>query len=171
MIFVGDDIAHATHLLWAVKASFLDYVAAQPDHEMTSPEGCLLGVPAYSFNVMAQNEAKETRSEGRDSFCGTVRFEAHDGALEVNISNPSIEYRNDSDATLLIDSPGTANSRIAIARLSERELSTVDGVPAIIWKAVVLTLEGADFFGGFYNPRTRLSPVAVLQNICLEPSI
>lgn len=169
MGFVDDDLRGATGMLWSVKGSFLDYVAAQPDRDMTQPQATFLGRPAYYFTVAPPNGRSDAPEAGSVCFRGCARFKAHDGALEATVSNPSISA-GEGEASLFIDAPGTATGRMELARLSEKETGTVDGVPATIWNSVVLTMEGTDLFGGYYNPRTRLAPLAVLQDDRPKPA-
>lgn len=169
MVFVDDDLRGATGMLWSVKGSFLDYVAAQPDGDMTQPQATFLGRPAFYFAVAPRNGRSDEPGPGSVCFSGCARFKAHDGALAATVSNPSISV-GEGGASLFIDAPGTATGRMALARLSETATGTVDGVPATIWNSVVLTMEGTDLFGGYYNPRTRLAPLAVLQDDQLKPA-
>lgn len=145
-------------MLWSIKDSFLEYVASQPDGEVTQAPEKFLGNPAFYFSALSRSGGIEAGF----SFSGRALFKAHGGALDVTISNPSISLLDDK-ASLLIDDDRSETGQLELARLSAAEAGTVNGKAATIWASVILTLDGTDVFGGFYNPRTRLAPIAVIH--------
>jgi len=140
-----------TSLRWAVKESFVRYVATSGGR-MSCGNGAQWVEGEFDF------AADEASSHGESrAFLGDVLFVAHGSLLRVALGLPRIEIVGETAAVSALTDPLDPTTRIEIARaLRARAPQDADGRAP--WKAT-LTAEGARVFGGNYPPGAELAPL------------
>lgn len=137
-------------LEWGLKASFLEYVRG--NGTITATHGAKIVGNALIFPVSDTGEAATPQYNGR----GTVRFRAHEGALDIPLTDPQLHVRG-THAELHIADPEHPGQHIRLARI-ERWIEHEDGSAS--GEHVTLALPGADlFFFGPYGPGTALDAI------------
>ncbi|UOQ56029.1 HtaA domain-containing protein [Leucobacter allii] len=148
-----------TSLHWGVKASFLGYLGAMPDGEVTplAPAELLDG-RTLRFPEIGTGGAA---GAGSRRFAGGVRFTGHGGVLDLVIAEPALESGDGPDGWIVtIADPYAPGARLALATvgpIDERAGRTVGG-------GVALTEAGADLFFGPYVAGTPLDDIAVVDD-------
>lgn len=150
----------SARLNWGVKESFRSYISGSiANGEWVTDNGAGYETPEF-FWESEDGELTSDLSGGAVSFQGGVHFTGHDGALQMDLANPTIEFVDRESAYLLLDfgatdtaqegAPTSAQLRAAKIELgSSLEASgsnlVVSGAPAR------LTSEGAAAFNGEYG--------------------
>jgi hypothetical protein len=134
-------------LHWAVKSSLVTYVAGVEGRITTAGPASRDG-EQYVFPLA------ETPSDPSRVLCfaGEVRFVAHDGLMNVAITDPWV-HLNDSRGQLSVLAQG---GRVVLAELVADRSSTT----AVVFTARLLTT-GAAAFDFHYPPGTELAPVVL----------
>lgn len=144
-------------LNWGVKSSFVKYV-----------EGPIGNGSITTSNGAARSEGGITWGSGSGSldaagvgtltFPGAVRFTAHDGVLDVRLSNVQVKTTDGNSGTLVAvaksqDMAGNVvtDGEVTLADLSFDSLSSEGGTAT-----ATLTEEGAQAFVGFYEVGSEL---------------
>ena len=143
-------MAVPSELCWAIRESFLEYVEALPDATISCSAGAQRAEHGFTFPAA---EIPETESSLR--FVGEVRVSAHAGALNVVLRDPHIVV-DDGGAWLEIT---TDTGRMRPARLLDAPSLPVSERAS--FADVALTLDGASWLGGVYNPWTRVAPIVI----------
>ncbi|MFG1608011.1 HtaA domain-containing protein [Actinoplanes sp. NPDC049265] len=144
-------------LTWAIRASFLDYIAALSDGRAVLSDGARV-TPGEGI-VFPVRDADVSGGVGRVSTRGAVRFFGHGGALDIRIADPELEL-GDSSGSITVESPAGPSviARFAlVARPTAAEMR---------WLAhdVGLTEAGADLFSRVYRPGEPLDPFTVTMS-------
>ena len=151
--------ANVTMLSWGVKQSFRSYVEATGGvieagggAERTQ-DGGFTFAPAPGGDLRLDADGK---LEGRGTFTGELKFEAHGGMLSVFLADPAIEV-DDKGAALTVADTAKRDYRVEIARLDLAAAATEPSGEIVI--PVGLSIEGSRLLGDHYAPRTELDPV------------
>lgn len=157
-------------LAWGVKDSFRSYITGTiANGEITAGDGAAYEAPVFNWTG-ATGEVDAETGKGTVSFAGWIHFTGHDGVLDLQLSNPTVELRGDGTASLLLDTKSNdMQGDVAIeaqqAFIGKAEgIGTIDpssGSVAISNAPVVLASEGAEAFGGgsFYSSGDELDPI------------
>ncbi|MGM7699114.1 HtaA domain-containing protein [Microbacterium sp. A84] len=147
-------------LYWGVRGSFVEYILNGGDGLIHADGGVDTdGQGVFRFPV----EAVQRDAAGWVlSFGGQLRFMAHFGALDVDLSRPRIELG--ATGQLIVDSHG---AETVLARVEPAEPIEVDGW--LVWPPLTtrLTLAGSVLFGGVYSEGDDLD---VLRIAVVAPS-
>jgi hypothetical protein len=158
-------------LVWPIKASFVAYVLGMEDGELSVADGATVSAtqvftfePATASAPAAGDPTFDVATrQGTLSFRGSVSFVAHYGMLAVTISNPTIEFGQDS--TVLAATTG--DQRIVLAALSLPTPETEGSRLAWIGAVPRLTAAGADLFNGVYPAGHELDPLDIVVDLTL----
>jgi hypothetical protein len=148
-------------LSWEVKGSFRDYVIGVGGMiELTAPASDC--GPTYRFPLAPSPELPGLDEPGLMKYSGAVRFNAHQGLMDLVIEDPWI-HRAGGLTRLSIAAnatqPGAAGNRLVIADLGT--VSPTRSGRIRVWACVPakLTTEGASAFGFNYSPGTELAAI------------
>lgn len=140
-----------TSLRWAVKESFVRYVATSGGR-VSCGNGAQWMAGEFDF------AADEVSSHGESrAFLGDVLFVAHGSLLRVALGLPRIDIVGEAAAVSALTDPADPTTRIEIAR-AVRGSAPEDADGRTAWDAS-LTAEGARIFGGNYPPGAELAPL------------
>ena len=121
--------ANVTMLSWGVKQSFRSYVEATGGvieagggAERTE-DGGFTFAPAPGGDLRLDADGK---LEGRGTFTGELKFEAHGGMLSVFLADPIVEV-GPSGAVLTVADSKSRTRRVEIARLDRAAMTTEEG--------------------------------------------
>lgn len=150
--------ANVTMLSWGVKQSFRSYVEATGGvieagggAERTE-DGGFTFAPAPGGDLRLDADGK---LEGRGTFTGELKFEAHGGMLSVFLADPIIEV-GPSGAVLTVADSKSRTHRVEIARLDLAAMTTDDGEIVL---PTALLMHGIQVLGDHYPLMTALDPV------------
>jgi hypothetical protein len=163
----GSCLVENATLGWGFKESFRNYIEGIARGGWELADGATYTYPTFGFTG-GKGSYNPEESSGVVSFGGSIRFTGHDGALNTTLTNPQIEFVDDTTAYILLDVSGTTQDGQAIAdtaiRFAKLDLASgtfaqdagsVTGADI----AAVLTDEGAAAFGT-YAAGEELDPVA-----------
>ena len=145
-------------LRWAVKSSFVGYVARMPDGRAYVGSGA--AVNERNELVFPLDEEASTGAE-TFSFGGDVRFTGHFGMLFVQIAEPRIEVR-EGEAEMTVRNPESKEGkRLRLVTFALTGPQAQDDVER--WEAtdVRLTPEGVDLFGDVYQAGEPFEPLTI----------
>jgi hypothetical protein len=134
-------------LVWGIRTSFREYVAALEDGRFVV-DGAEADEDGFAFPRSVDG-----------AFGGRVRITAHGGALDVTLADPRIE----PDGTRVVLTADTGDGRLALVRLLDVADATTFAEDGGVAADVALTIEGAAWLGGVYNPWARMDPVRVVR--------
>src|SRR5690606_10044019 len=85
-------------LTWGVKESFRSYISGTIAHgSWEVSDGATYETPMFGWSNPT-GEIDANTGEGSISFTGLIHFTGHDGALNLQMSNPSIAFSGDGTA-------------------------------------------------------------------------
>jgi hypothetical protein len=167
------------HLDWGVKQTYRSYVTGPAgqgtvttaDGATTNPDG------TFAFPVSG-GSLDEAAPDLAATSSGSVRFVAHDGALDLTISSLRVEADGDH-AALVADVRSRSLDDGLFDEFDDIALADLDLDPAApapsgldrTWTAVpaTQTADGADAFGQFYAAGTSLDPLSLSLTLDDEP--
>ena len=151
---------------WGMKQSFREYITGSIAHgswqtdggaeyiapKLSSTGAVEAGTDLFEWNT-ATGDFEGDLSAGTLAFTGGVHFSGHDGGMELNIANPTIEFEGADTAYLLLEigeqplgEPGT---QVRAAKLDLAGVVNASGEQLSITGAPVrLTAEGSAGFNG-----------------------
>lgn len=157
-------------LTWGVKESFRAYISSTiANGEWKADKGASYETPNFTF-TKPTGKIDPATGQGKVSFEGTVNFTGHKGALDLALSNPTIEFEGDGKASLLVDTRSTdMEGKLAIDEKQvwagdvtapatfdvKSDALSIDAMPTKLSEA------GAPAFAGFYQGGTELDPITI----------
>lgn len=155
---------------WGVKDSFRTYVTGPIGQGRTETGGGAGKNADGTFRFTGGSGSCDTGTHFvAAAFSGSVRFTAHEGAMDLRLSDLKIEMEGTGTGRILADVSSkdmqtgevTESDDLAVADLTfgRDALTTADGVLKLSAAPVTLTEEGARAFSGFYRPGDALDPV------------
>lgn len=155
-------------LRWAIKRSFLDYIAHAPGGGASLTQGAVATEEREIVFGPVENDSTVSEEwERLLAFGGTATFTAHSGALLVPIANPWVAIRN-STGTITISDPFqrdvTARLNLATFRFNDHVIA--DGFEHWAAADVQLAPEACTLFNHVYPACTPLEPFTI---IVVEP--
>ncbi|MFF5972389.1 HtaA domain-containing protein [Streptomyces sp. NPDC012769] len=160
---------------WGIKASFRSYLAMPFAKGRTTVEGGARQAPNHGILTFVDGAGTyDTATHATaNSFKGGVRFEAHDGALDIRISDVRLSTKGSAAPTGEItadvvtkEKDGSVSTRndIALAALDMTGVRPGQGTGgAMVFKDIPakLTKDGAAAFAGFYKEGDALDPATL----------
>ena len=158
----ASECAPATaELSWGVKESFRSYISGSiANGEWTVSDDMRYETPSFIWSQAAGGFASDL-SSGTIDFTGAVHFTGHDGAMQLDIANPSLEFAGDDTAYLLLSVGSTdqadAGGEVAAEQVRAAKVDLTGAVDAggadlaISEAPTRLTAEGAEAFNGEYG--------------------
>ena len=150
--------ANVTTLGWGVKQSFRSYVEATGGVIEAGGGAERTADGGFTFAQAAGGDLRldaDGKLEGRGTFTGELKFEAHGGMLSVFLADPIVEVGS-SGAVLTVADSKARTHRLEIARLDLAAMTTEDG--EILLPAALL-MHGIHVLGDHYPLMTALDPV------------
>lgn len=155
---------------WGVKDSFRTYVAGPVGQGRTETGGGAGKNADGTFRFTGGSGSYDTGTHVvAAAFSGSVRFTAHEGAMDLELSDLKVEMEGTGTGRILADVSSkdmqtgevTETDALAVADLTfgRDALTTADGVLKLSAAPATLTEEGAKAFSGFYRPGDALDPV------------
>lgn len=164
------EISDAT-LEWGILERWRSYISGSIANGEWELEGDNVEYETPSFTWSeGEGELAEAGDHGEIEFEGVIHFTGHDGALQVDLADPTLEIVDNEEAYLLLDLKSTKMSGepdISIEQeravlLDISDAVTLDGDSFTLKEATgKLTAEGAAAFGGFYSAGEEVDPVTV----------
>lgn len=149
------DPADALGLRWAIKRSFILYVARMTDGQILGGHGVRM-LDASTF-VFAPDTSPEPDVL---AFRGEVRLQAHAGALAVRIAHPRVDLRGDR-AALIVDHPEGSGAPLRLVTFAAAAAPADSGLLTWTGTDVRLTVEAVPFFGGYYGEDQEFDDLAL----------
>ncbi|XCB29328.1 HtaA domain-containing protein [Arcanobacterium hippocoleae] len=168
-------------LNWGLKASFRKYVSGNFAHgKWELSEGA-----AGEFTFPIKDAAAFDLNKLQDlQFAGKVHFTAHNGLLDMTISNPRIVNNNQGRQLIATmsylpfdqknihailsgkqnpaaDESKRVTATVALAELSEPQITGEGAAKKIHFADVNLTADGAKAFANFYDEGQALDPITI----------
>lgn len=151
----------SAELRWGVKESFRSYISGSiANGEWTVSEDMRYETPDFIWD-RATGSFSGSLEEGRIAFTGAVHFTGHDGAMQLDLADPVIEFAGPETAYLLLTMGATdAANAGGEAPASEVRAAKIDlagaldargGELGITAAPARLTAEGAAAFNGEYG--------------------
>ncbi|MDT8911926.1 HtaA domain-containing protein [Amycolatopsis sp. PS_44_ISF1] len=146
-------------LRWAVKSSFLGYVARMPDGRAYLGRGAAVNDRNELLFPLDADAAAEPGL--KFAFGGDVRFSGHYGLLFVQIAEPRVYLREGAAELTVVDPESKEPQRLRLATFTLTGPETADGLDH--WHAtdVRLAPESVDLFGGSYQPGEPLEELTI----------
>lgn len=151
-------------LRWAIKRSFLDYIARVPGGTGSLSEGA---VATELKEVVFPPEAVPTHVPGQAgttlAFRGTITFRAYSGALYVRIGNPRVAIRlGHGELTVLDPFQPEGNARLRLATFDIKNHLIDAGFEHWAASNVRLAQEGRELFNEVYPESELLEPFTII---------
>lgn len=150
----GVEVTASAYLLWSVKESFFDYVAALDDGSIEWEEAMAPGrFPLVSSTV------EPPAISGRLQFGGGVRLRGHRYMLNVELRDPIIDF-DAATPVLRVPEPGEPEPT---PLLDLGEVDIVDAGKVWLYRVErpTLTFDGSYIFGGNYGVGAVFDPVTI----------
>lgn len=151
-------------LRWAIKGSFLDYIARAPGGTGALSDGALATETRQVVFGPDGEQRLTADHDGRSlAFRGTVTFKAYSGVLFVRISNPAVTI-NDGIGELTVVDPfnGEGEQRLRLATFEIEDHLIVDGFEHWAASNVRLAQEGRELFNDVYPAGELLEPITII---------
>lgn len=157
-------------LSWGVKESFRAYISGSiANGGWEVADGAEYNTPLFTWSSPS-GEIDANTGEGSVTFPGSVHFSGHDGVLNLLIANPTIAFKGDGTASLLLDTRSNNAQGELVVDEQQAYLGKVEGLgsinPAsgeaqIADAPTVLTADGSLAFSEFYSSGDELDPITV----------
>ncbi|MBC9927572.1 MULTISPECIES: HtaA domain-containing protein [unclassified Leucobacter] len=165
---VGCTISDAS-LSWGVIERWRAYITGTiANGDWTLNDGVEYETPAFRW--AAGSGALEADGSGTIGFTGGVHFTGHEGLLQLDVANPTLELVSPTEAYLLLDLASTKQTGEPDVSLPQVRAVKLDLTGTIIVNGVTLeivdapgrfTAEGASAFGGFYAAGEEVDPLSL----------
>ena len=151
-------------LRWAIKRSFLDYIARSPGGGGTLSDGA---VATGSREVVFAPDPRRPPVFGAEgavhAFQGAVTFTAHFGSLLVKIANPWVTIRGGQGELTVLDPFRLGHSvRLRVAAFGIDDHLIADGFDHWFATDVRLAPEGCGLFNDVYLAGAPLEPITII---------
>lgn len=157
-------------LQWGLKESFRSYISGTiANGEWEVSDGAEYETPQFIWSS-GTGQVDPEAGTGEVSFTGTVSFSGHDGALDLVIANPTVEFEDGGKVALLLDVRSTdidgeesvdEQQTWFAESASDQPFAPSGDTFEIVELPMVLTNSGASAFAGFYEAGGELDPITV----------
>jgi len=151
-------------LRWALKRSFLDYIARAPGGRGSLGDGAT----ATELNeIVFKPDQRDLPAPAQDgtfrAFCGTVTFSGHFGMLLVRIANPWITIQEEhGELTVLDPFQREGDARLRLASFDIEGHVIAGGFEHWSASDVRLAPEACTLFNDVYLPGEPLEPLKIV---------
>lgn len=155
-------MSQQTQLVWAIKASLVEYISALEDGAITLSEAVTQDASGFIFPLDAQRSDFNSETlEGKLQFLGSVTFSGHWGMLNIEIRDPEISIQGTRGTLTVV--VGCVLSPASALDFAELEFSSPGSTQDV---KVMLTAGGMSLMGEQYSVGQELSPlrIAVAQS-------
>jgi hypothetical protein len=151
-------------LRWALKRSFLDYIARAPGGKGSLSDGAITTeLKEIVFGPDLRNPPEAAQEGIFLAFRGTVTFTGHFGMLFVRISNPWITIQEGrGELTILDPFQEEVDTRLRLATFTIDDHGIADGFEYWTAAEVRLAPEGCTLFNDVYPAAEPLEPLAIV---------
>lgn len=134
-------------LLWGIKSSLVAYVRSQSDGTIEASDGAELtstGTFRFPFVDVSTDEGLRLR------YGGGVRLRAHNGLLDIALSEPCIEFSPVPSISVVAEWTGDPPERVTIARMDVAAAAGGGwiGAPVRLTADGALTLGALQYYEG-----------------------
>ncbi|GAB2467350.1 hypothetical protein GCM10027029_32190 [Conyzicola lurida] len=144
---------------WGVKKSFREYIVGPIANGAITPSGVTATATGYGFASKTGGSYDQATGKGTALYSGAVNFTGHNGALDLTFSNPSVRVTSSTAASLILTVNGGSPVTFATLDLGAATKTTTDSTIRYAASPAVLTAEGSEAFGGFYEAGEKLDAV------------
>jgi hypothetical protein len=137
-------------LTWSIKESLLTYLRDMPDAVVAGSRASDAADAPFVFA-----EAPDSTPE-RPRYLGNIRIRAHDGLMNVDISDPAVVPEKGGWVLVFRTATG---AELRFARLADLDENESEGLLTRRSSDVALLIDATPLFGGNYAPYTRLAAV------------
>ncbi|MBC9936649.1 MULTISPECIES: HtaA domain-containing protein [unclassified Leucobacter] len=165
---VGCTVSDAS-LEWGIIERWRAYITGTiANGDWTLKDGVEYETPAFRW--AAGSGAIEADGSGSIGFTGGVLFAGHEGLLQLDVANPTLELVSPTEAYLLLDLASTKQTGEPDVTLPQVRAVKLDLAGRIVVNGVTLeivdapgrfTAEGASAFGGFYAAGEEVDPLSL----------
>ena len=151
-------------LRWALKRSFLDYIARAPGGRGSLSDGATAtGLREIVFEPDLQNPPAPAREGTFRAFRGAATFSGHFGMLFVRIANPWVTIQEQhGELTILDPFKREGGARLRLASFSIDGHTVSDGFEHWTAADVRLAPEGCMLFNDVYPAAEPLEPLTII---------
>jgi len=151
-------------LRWALKRSFLDYIARAPGGRGSLSDGATATeLKEIVFEPDLRNPPAPARGGTFRAFRGTVTFSGHFGMLLVRIANPWITIQEEhGELTVLDPFQREGDARLRLATFDIDGHTIADGFEHWTAADVWLAPEGCMLFNDVYPAAEPLEPLTII---------
>lgn len=158
-------------LRWALKRSFLDYIARTPGGRGSLSDGAVATeLKEIVFGPDLGDRAASAQEGVFHAFRGTVTFTGHFGMLFVRISNPWVTIKAEQGELTIVDpfeQGGDARLRLATFIVDGHGIA--DGFEYWTAADVRLAPEASALFNDVYPADSPLEPLAIIVPAAGQP--
>lgn len=151
-------------LRWAIKRSFLDYIARAPGGRGSLTDGAVATEDKeIVFGPYPLSSPVPVEPDRLLTFRGVATFSAHSGALLVPIANPWVTIQGTSGVLTIVDPfhrEGAA--RMNLARFDVDEHVVAEGFEHWAATNVQLAPEACELFNNVYPASELLEPLTII---------
>ncbi|SJN08257.1 putative secreted protein [Leucobacter sp. 7(1)] len=165
-------------LTWGVKESFRSYISGSiANGEWTVSEDMRYETPSFIWDQVTGAVSSDLTA-GNIAFTGAIHFTGHSGAMELDLSDPKIEFTDDDTAYLTLtigatdaaDAGGEATAEtLRAAKIDLTDAVSAGGSELSLESAIPrLTAEGAAALNGEYGSYVageELDPIALTATV------
>jgi len=151
-------------LRWALKRSFLDYIARAPGGRGTLSDGAVATEhKEIVFGPDLAGSPAPAQEGAFHAFRGTVTFSGHFGMLFVRISNPWVTIQEEhGDLTILDPFQKESDARLRLATFIVDGHGIADGFEHWTAADVRLASEACPLFNDVYPAAEPLEPLTII---------
>lgn len=150
-------MSQQTQLVWAIKASLVEYISALEDGSITLSEAVTQDASGFIFPLDTQrSDFDPEKLEGNLQFLGSVTFSGHWGMLNIEIRDPEIHILGTRGTLSVL--VGGVLSPAAPLDFAKLELASPGQTEAV---RVKLTAGGKSLMGEQYSVGQELSPLTI----------
>lgn len=150
-------------LRWAIKSSFLAYVARTPDGKIYLGKGVTVtDSDEFQFGLDETPAPADDVADHVLSFSGDLGFVAHMGMLYVRITRPRVVLRGDSGELFVVSPESDDSGEIRLATFTADEPVVEEGRRRWETTDVRLTEAGVPLFGDVYQAGELFAPLTII---------
>lgn len=133
----------SAELRWGIKERFRSYISGSiANGGWTVSDDMRYETPDFIWD-QAQGEFEGSLDSGSIAFTGAVHFTGHDGAMQLDLQNPVIEFDGDDTAYLAMTAGSTDSGDAAAVETASVRIAKMDLASSLSAGGTQLTIDGA----------------------------